>query len=123
MLLGFPLRRWYLKKADYVLSNDINIDLEISAPPRVCPYLNCYCSVDELTNSFQLSCQASYVTPEVVQVDLRILKELRPISSLAITNIDTNYLFNYVPDDFLVGNSIPSVTFSCGLLTLHQNPH
>jgi len=43
------------------------------------------------------------VTPEVVQVDLRILKELRPISSLAITNIDTNYLFNYVPDDFLVG--------------------
>lgn len=100
------------------MSNDIT-DYEITYPPRVCPTLTtpyCHCSVDDLTNSFQLRCPTdSYysVTPEGVQANLRILKELGPISSLAVTDIDTNGLFNYVPDDFLVGNSIPSVTFSC----------
>jgi hypothetical protein len=71
----------------------------------------CYCFL-ETSAGISLECSGENYSPEKIRSNLEFYKPYGPIVSLLIYNID-QYKFNYVPDDFLAGNQISSVTFSC----------
>lgn len=85
-----------------------------------------YCYCDLLSSGISLECNG-YYSPENIMSEIEFHKPQGPIVSLTISNI--GYVFNYVPDDFLVGNQIPSVSFQCshgfavnqGILTFSAN--
>ncbi len=70
----------------------------------------CYCTL--LSTGISLECDGYNYTPEDIRSNLQFYKPYGPIVSLTISDI-RQAAFNYVPDDFLAGNQIPSVTFQC----------
>ncbi len=71
-------------------------------------YCNCFLE----SNGISLECRGDSYSPEEIRSNLEFYKPYGPIVSLLIYNID-QYKFNYVPDNFLAGNQIPSVDFYC----------
>ena len=76
-----------------------------SGAPRIC-----YCSLQ--STGISLECGGSSYSPENIRSSLEFYKPYGPILSLVIYDIQQS-TFNYVPDDFLAGNQIPSVDFGC----------
>lgn len=82
----------------------------INAERASCPYSD-VCSCQLQNSGISLICSAYYYTAETIRSQLEFYKPYGPIVSLGVDNIGDN--FNYVPDDFLAGNQIPEVTFTC----------
>ncbi|XP_057381609.2 uncharacterized protein LOC130704153 [Daphnia carinata] len=72
-----------------------------------------YCSCYAESPGFRIECDGGYADPEEVRQYLIFHQSYGLIVSLTVKNIMQS-TFNYVPDDFLVGNQVPSVSFKCG---------
>ncbi|XP_057381226.1 uncharacterized protein LOC130703789 [Daphnia carinata] len=69
----------------------------------------CYCQV--VNSGIALNCDAYYSSAETIRAKLEFYKPYGPISFLQVNGIGD--YFNYIPDDFLAGNQIPEVKFTC----------
>ncbi|KAI9552808.1 hypothetical protein GHT06_020688 [Daphnia sinensis] len=92
----------------------ITVTLTVNAQNPTCPTggpaANCNCRVE--SPGFSIECDGSYADPEEVREYLIFHQSYGLIVSLAVNNIAQSK-FSYVPDDFLVGNQVPSVSFKC----------
>ena len=71
-----------------------------------------YCGCSLESTGISLQCNGDSYSPENIRSSLEFYKPYGPILSLVIYEIKQS-TFNYVPDDFLAGNQIPSVDFEC----------